>query len=397
MASPNVTTVGDTSTRKRALSQDSDTVNSSPTCDLCRSRKVKCDRAQPQCSNCRRAGVACKSSTAFKRVNQTKQLQVFLSSFLPMDPLERADEGRDSSSWVMLSWCVGKANAATSIWGPPLMHLSLPRRDDFSVVLERISDVDQTLRTLTELARQISARSCNQDIDHVSNGYNNEDFIVPSAHDRRVEDDTKLDEFVELEHGGKRIFGPSAGWTLIQSLFGHVGDIAAIAEGTQGLVAQAVLQRHLDNFPFRGRCPDLVIKSDGLPITTPPQLLIDLYIETYLRHINTLIPVFDETSLRHAVNAQYVNGVDAKSGPWALIFNNIVLLGLSLQIQVTQSYQSGSWSMNGDMIPSLLRNCDRALASLDDFTRPSSINIQALLTLVRFAPFSMLILGTQDL
>ncbi|KAH9887540.1 hypothetical protein F4778DRAFT_786377 [Xylariomycetidae sp. FL2044] len=50
---------------------------SSAACDQCRFRKVRCDRQQPECSTCRKAGIACNQTSNFKRVNHTKQLQVF--------------------------------------------------------------------------------------------------------------------------------------------------------------------------------------------------------------------------------------------------------------------------------------------------------------------------------
>lgn len=56
----------------------STTSNSSlAACDQCRSRKVRCDRQQPECSNCRKAGILCNQTNNVKRINHTKQLCVF--------------------------------------------------------------------------------------------------------------------------------------------------------------------------------------------------------------------------------------------------------------------------------------------------------------------------------
>ncbi|KAI2637994.1 hypothetical protein GGS26DRAFT_546053 [Hypomontagnella submonticulosa] len=329
-------------------------------CDQCRLRKVRCDRRQPECSNCRKAGVECNSSNTLKRVNHTKQL-----------------------------------------------------RDDFSVVLKHLSDVDQALGTLTELTRQIAARPC----PHTANPHtvcppSNEivplptpgslDFMLPSAadDDRASNDPLALNgplfETIEFDQGGERLYGYPAPLVLIKSLLRQAtgallesdkqgeslenGD-SYITRALQDMSARATLQQKLDDFPFNVPCRESVSVSDANPVTTPPRLMVNLFVDGYLHNINTRTPIFDDVGLRRAIDAHYGDELPQESRAWALIINNIVLLELGLEIQAARASHSNSRGMNDDILPSFLRNCDRAIGNLEAFMGPSLVNVQALMTL----------------
>ncbi|KAI1411056.1 hypothetical protein F5Y13DRAFT_201587 [Hypoxylon sp. FL1857] len=341
-------------TRKRPRSRNDDLPPAA--CDQCRSRKVKCDRLQPQCSNCRKARVPCISSGASKRVNQTKQLQV----------LEPRLQG------------------------------------------QRLDDVDQTLSTLTQLTQQIAARtyasspkpspntpSIAQPTRASSLGDHN--AILPSAKGNQcgmVADEGCLYTTVKLEHGGERIYPYPAALALINALSRELAKFLSerMEEGdsnadivTKDPTLQAALRRQLDGYPYRTHCKQPIVTSDHGPITTPPQLLVELFVDGFLRNINISTPIFDEASLRRAIEAHYSGGILGENDAWALIFNNIVVLMLGLEAQAARAIQSNSRDMNDDLIPSFLRNCDRALADLEPFMRPSLINVRALLTLALVA------------
>ncbi|KAI0011633.1 hypothetical protein F4779DRAFT_192694 [Xylariaceae sp. FL0662B] len=344
--------------RKRARSGNDEP----PTvaCDQCRLRKVRCDRRQPECSNCRKAGVECNSSSTLKRVNHTKQL-----------------------------------------------------REDFSAVLKHLNDVDQTLGTLTELTRQIAARPCAHAIRPQSACPSSHDaiplpvagpfdFLQPSAQDGGpVSTDPlavnePLFETVQFDQGGQRLYGYPAPLVLIKSLLhqaigpllesnkqGGSPDLGEtyIAHALQDPAARTTLQRKLDEFPFNSRCQESIAAGDTNPVTTPPRLMVNLFVDGYLRNINTRTPIFDDDALHRAIDAHYSDEQPQESRAWALIVNNIVLLELGLEIQAARASHSNSRGMNDDILPSFLRNCDRAIRDLDAFMVPSLVNVQALMTL----------------
>ncbi|KAK7743289.1 hypothetical protein SLS53_004374 [Cytospora paraplurivora] len=178
------------------------------------------------------------------------------------------------------------------------------------------------------------------------------------------------------------------------------GDYSAIAS------TRATMLRQLECFPFQGKCPQPAVSKDRRPVVAPPQLISRLFVDGFLRSINSRIPIFDEKSLRDAVDTYYsgishvpssvssaspsapVAGEVVTESPWAIIFTNISLLGLGLETHVTrwQGTLVGSSSIStslltDDLISSFLRNCDRALADLTPYTRPTLLHVQALLTL----------------
>ncbi|OTA88250.1 hypothetical protein M434DRAFT_399084, partial [Hypoxylon sp. CO27-5] len=340
--------------RKRPHSRNEDIPPAA--CDQCRSRKVKCDRLQPECSNCRKAGVPCVSSGASKRVNQTKQL-----------------------------------------------------RDDFSSVLERLDDVDQTLSTLTQLTQQIAARTYAHEPsskpDHCTpsiiqpaerSSSSSQNVILPSSQKARrapAAEEGCLHTTVKLEHGGERIYPYPAALALMKAFSRELAKVLAGCVNeedsnteivTKDPALRAALRQQLEGYPYT-HCKQPVVTSDHGPITTPPRFLVDLFVDGFLRNVNCGTPIFDEISLRQAIEAHYSGELSDENSAWALIFNNIVVLMLGLEAQAARASHSNSRNMNDDLIPSFLRNCDRALANLGPLILPSLVNVQALLTLALVA------------
>ncbi|KAI0096021.1 hypothetical protein GGR51DRAFT_544444 [Nemania sp. FL0031] len=360
----------DTAKRQRSRNED----NPPAACDQCRSRKVRCDRQQPECSNCRKAAVFCSWSSTFRRVNHTKQL-----------------------------------------------------RDDFSSVMDRLDEVHQTLNQLASLTRDIVARPhCQGHSCSSSDGadaataaaaatamaspsttaalvtlrrglQNSSHFILPSANDTTFDFpdnaaySTEDGHFLQngLTHGHIRelVFDSPASLALIRGVAEQVSGLMVHDDGREvpyelrevGL--QVALQHLRNSFPFERPCPDPDVIDDNHPVSTPPRLMVDLFIESFLYNFNTPFPIFDEAELRRAVDVHYAAGQPVDNSPWALIFTNIVVLGLGLEAQAASVSKSHPKSMHHELMSSFLRNCDRAIANLDSFTRPSVVNIQALLTL----------------
>ncbi|KAI8628006.1 hypothetical protein F5Y19DRAFT_465355 [Xylariaceae sp. FL1651] len=332
-------------------------------CDQCRLRKVRCDRRQPDCSNCQKAGIECNSSNTLKRVNHMKQL-----------------------------------------------------RDDFSDVLKQLSDVDHTLGTLADLARQIAARPRSYAVHPLSPPHQSQasddglpfsmsgllDFAqCTSLDDRRDSADSSainepLCETIEYDQGGERLYSYPAPLVLFKLLLRQASSLlldssqqgkgsengkTQVVRGLRDPVARATLQQKLDAFPFNSLRHEFLVASEISPVTSPPRLMVNLFVEGYLQNINMRTPIFDEDELHRAIDAHYSDEQLQENRAWALIMNNIVLLELGLEIQTSRASHSTSRGTNDDILPSFLRNCDRAIGNLDAFMAPSLANLQALMTL----------------
>jgi hypothetical protein len=195
-----------------------------------------------------------------------------------------------------------------------------------------------------------------------------------------------------LEHGGQRMLGYPAALSLFKNLQRQITQ--ALSEGmsqtseiwrvaAQQPAIKERLEGQLERFPFGGQCREPIIASDRRRISTPPRYLLELSMDSFLRNINIHTPIFDEAFLKEAIESHYQCPSASNSDAWALIFSNIIVLTLALDSRVAGATTSHLVSMNDDILHSFLKNCDRAFADLDKFTRPCATNAQVLLTLVR--------------
>ncbi|TGJ87328.1 hypothetical protein E0Z10_g1467 [Xylaria hypoxylon] len=254
-----------------------------------------------------------------------------------------------------------------------------------SNTLKRVNHVKQLRDDFSDVLKQLN--------DH------------PVQGDHRASQDSQvvkkpLSETMELDHGGERLYSYPAPLVLIKSLLRQVESLLAdsdqqgddhgsgggkVARKLQDPAARATLQRKLDDFPFILPHHEFVISSDMSPLTTPPRLMVNLFVDGYLRNINTRTPIFDDDDLRHAVDAHYSDKQLQDSRARALIINNIILLELSLEIKTGRASHSTSRVPNDDILPSFLRNCERAIGNLDAFKAPNIVSLQALMTLTLVA------------
>lgn len=218
-----------------------------------------------------------------------------------------------------------------------------------------------------------------------------------------------LDKFatdrVQLEHG-ERAYKYPASMTFLKSISKQLASSCKVdadiivnkADCRATASVQAMMLHQLECFPFQGKCLQPNLPDNYQPIVAPPQMITRLFVDGYLRDINTRIPIFDEKRLRDAVDIYYSHALHAPSAPpteehtiespWAIIFNNIALLELGLETQVVrwQGSSSDTSSISAcsltDNLSSFLRNCNHALADLAPYTRPTVLYVKALLTLV---------------
>ncbi|KOC13248.1 C6 transcription factor [Aspergillus flavus AF70] len=346
--------------KKRPRSQPDNT--SSPACNQCRTRKIRCDRQQPKCSNCRRADVECDFATTPKRVDRTKQLLNDFSGVVAR--LDRVD-----NSLAKLS---------------EQLQQQQPCRCSHSPVPSQVDNpwgASEPAAIYTTYTPK-SSTSCRSPHLMEVDGSEDCDPEIPNG------------DLVDFDQGGQRLLDYPAALSLFKNLQRQITrwltkDVPQGSELWQVIAQQpgfkASLEYQLEQFPFGGLCHEPVIVSDHRPISTPPRYLLELSLDGFLRHINIHTPIFDDSSLGKAIDTHYQSLSAGTGDAWALTFTNIIILTVALDARVARATASHLVSMNDDMLPSFLKNCDRALADLNRFTAPCLINVQVLLTLALVA------------
>ncbi|KAI1746040.1 hypothetical protein F4680DRAFT_400126 [Xylaria scruposa] len=349
----------------------------SAACDQCRSRKVRCDRQQPECSNCRKATVLCSWSSTSKRVNHTKQLRDEFSSV--MDRLDEVQQTLNQLA-TMTRDIVARPNCHSNV------DMSGACYGASHAVIDK-SSTGATTATTTVSRPLLSRQNSKSDTRFILFGTNADlfDFSDNATH---LSENTHLSgKKPRQDRGEERASGSPGSCALMQDIARQISTTVPFDNGKdepgdfQDVGVRVALQHLRTSFPFEKPCPNPNIIDDSRPVSTPSRLMVDLFIDSFLCGFNTYFPIFDETELRCAVDAHYSTEAPVDYNPWALIFTNIVLLGLGREAQAASVSASHPKSMHHELTSSFIRNCDRAIANIDSFTRPSVVNIQALLTL----------------
>ncbi|KAK5632778.1 hypothetical protein RRF57_008492 [Xylaria bambusicola] len=374
----------DTGKRQRSRNED----NPTAACDQCRSRKVRCDRQQPECSNCRKGGAFCSWSSTSRRVNHTKQLRDDFSSV--MDRLDEVHQTLNQlaslTQDIVARPCCHGANHSLSGCGSHCVATASRTHSSMNLGLNSAITTASTSPSAT--AALATLRHDLQSSHHLTLPSSNDVMLdFPGVEGYLPDEDHSLQNSLPRDHDVERSMDSPASMPLIQGVAGQItGMITQLdgkdnVHGLQKAGLRSSLEHLRNSFPLEIPCPDLGIMNDNRPVSTPPRLMVDFFIESFLCSFNASFPIFDESKLRHAVDTHYTAEQAVDNSPWALVFTNIVLLGLGLEAQITSVSKSHPKSMHHELMSSFLRNCDRAIANLDSFTRPSVVNIQALLTL----------------
>ena len=130
---------------------------------------------------------------------------------------------------------------------------------------------------------------------------------------------------------------------------------------------------------------------DGSRPSSPPLAMLDAMIDPYFSELNWHLPLWSKKKFRNLICSIYAGAAHIEDRAHAICFSNMVLLTLtakSLQSRAryaTQpSYRQSGSSMDYDLIKPFLANAKRALQNLELLLSPRLVNVQALLSLVRY-------------
>ena len=339
--------------------------STTPACDQCRLRKIRCNREIPECLNCRKAGVSCEFSNRGKRVNHTRQL--YVSSFLPL--FLHSDSGTY-------------------------------RLDDFSGLGARLDSIDQSL---ANISRRFSSadQQTSPSASRASDVDDELDIFYKRQDSEGSERDTTTSQQSEVFHGvhqkikdcgNEQYHGSTSALCLILSsrqglrkLLGTSeirgnGPVTALAAKDSSLRME--LRNLYDSFPFVDSCREPDFSSDGKAVSSPPRSFIHTIIDCFLSNINATRPIFQEPRLKSAIEHNDSGQVSESTEARNLCFSNIILLTLGLKSRLARRNLCTGNDMDDDLLMSFWKNSRRAFGHLNIYLEPRLINVQALATLV---------------
>lgn len=165
--------------------------------------------------------------------------------------------------------------------------------------------------------------------------------------------------------------------------------IAALDPGLRPAIQTAAenLQKNLAE-------PALEDCSDNTPLSLPPRFLLETILDSFLKELNPVLPMFARSSLLEAIKLQYDPQRDHFDPAWATCFNNIVLQILTTKAGAGGDSPSRS-AMDDSLKTTFLVNAQRCYRNMERLLQPRVVNVQALLSMVNldFAQISGNICG----
>ena len=145
---------------------------------------------------------------------------------------------------------------------------------------------------------------------------------------------------------------------------------------------RSALQTAAENLQRNVAEPALEDCSDNTPLSLPPRFLLETILDSFLKELNPVLPIFARSSLLEAIKLQYDPQQDHFDPAWATCFNNIVLQILTTKAGAGADSPSRS-AMDDSLKTTFLVNAQRCYRNMERLLQPRVVNVQALLSMVR--------------
>jgi hypothetical protein len=156
----------------------------------------------------------------------------------------------------------------------------------------------------------------------------------------------------------------------------------SLSQGKIDSAIQSELRHKYDTFPDFNEEETVTFPPSGQSVALPPQSILEASLQLFLDEFNAVTPIFNESRLREAIQANYGSGASKTDEAYNLCFNNIVVLASGLRARLARLDKSYPKGMNEELLPAFLNNSFRAFHHLKFFLPTRHVNLQALATLV---------------
>ena len=144
---------------------------------------------------------------------------------------------------------------------------------------------------------------------------------------------------------------------------------------------RSALQTTAENLQRNVAEPALEDCSDNTPLSLPPRFLLETILDSFLKELNPVLPMFARSSLLEAIKLQYDPQQNQFDPAWATCFNNIVLQILTTKAGAGADSPSRS-AMDDSLKTTFLVNAQRCYRNMERLLQPRVVNVQALLSMV---------------
>lgn len=195
----------------------------------------------------------------------------------------------------------------------------------------------------------------------------------------------------------ERCFGPTSLWWLTYNFGELLREFVCQAgwndSNEHGLAQEGFSQADEKMRQLLHREESTSLKPrDESSLTSPPHVILEALIDPYFDTINPYFPIWTRKRFQHLVQKSKQGLDGAHKRGFAVCANNLVILTLTAKVLHSRARNqqtaatSQSSCTDSDLLKTFVRNAHRALANVEQLLRPTLINLQALLSLVRFPP-----------
>ena len=280
-------------------------------------------------------------------------------------------------------------------------------------ILRWVNATEQHINVTTTLLQSSKANSSNEESDDFaprrshSMEIDSENSPIDTGEDRNFPSEQESRHLITERGGYERFFGSGSMYSIWAEIISTTEGLlnpsqpSAKSRGSpdprnshspqissNGAIIAALdpglrpaLQTAAENLHRNLAEPALEDCSDNTPLSLPPRFLLETTLDSFLKELNPVLPIFARSSLLEAIKLQYDPQQDNFDPAWATCFNNIVLQFLTTKAGAGADSPSRS-AMDDSLKTTFLVNAQRCYRNMERFLQPRVVNVQALLSMV---------------
>ena len=280
-------------------------------------------------------------------------------------------------------------------------------------IIRWVNATEQHINVTTTLLQSSKANSSNEESDGFapirsqSMEIDSEESPFTNGEDRALLPEQESRHLITERGGYERFFGSGSMYSIWAEIISTTGELLNPSQSSAGsrgspdrqnsnspnispkstIIAaldpslRSALQTAAEDLRRNAAEPALEDCSDNTPLSLPPRFLLETILDSFLKELNPVLPMFARSSLLEAIKLQYDPQQNQFDPAWATCFNNIVLQILTTKAGAGGDSPSRS-AMDDSLKTTFLVNAQRCYRNMERLLQPRVVNVQALLSMV---------------